>query len=138
MDRPKTVFKYEPFSLRSLQNLKASSVYFGSPGGFNDPYDCALNATIAEPSHDEIGKLKEAAFTQRSYPQDVLDQIHNISNDEFVSRTIAGAQLIVDNARDEFLEKRGATCFSEVNDNLLMWSHYGGQYKGYCLSLIHI
>jgi hypothetical protein len=25
------------------------------------------------------------------------------------------------------------TCFSEIPDNLLMWSHYGGRYKGFCL-----
>lgn len=25
------------------------------------------------------------------------------------------------------------TCFTELNDNLLMWAHYGGQYRGFCL-----
>ena len=27
----------------------------------------------------------------------------------------------------------GITCLSEVKDDLLMWSHYGGKYKGFCL-----
>jgi len=33
----------------------------------------------------------------------------------------------------EFLRKRGVTCFSELNDNLLMWAHCGGRYEGICL-----
>jgi hypothetical protein len=36
-------------------------------------------------------------------------------------------------AIDDFLKSRGVSCFSERNDNLLMWSHYGGRYKGFCL-----
>ena len=34
---------------------------------------------------------------------------------------------------NQFLKERGVTCFSEQNDNLLMWGHYGGRYKGICL-----
>lgn len=33
----------------------------------------------------------------------------------------------------EFLKNKGVTCFSERNDDLLMWSHYGGRYKGFCM-----
>ena len=32
-----------------------------------------------------------------------------------------------------FLKNRGVTCFSERNDELLMGSHYGGRYTGFCL-----
>lgn len=39
----------------------------------------------------------------------------------------------IDAARTDFLNTKGETCFSEVNDDLLMWSHYGGRYKGVCL-----
>jgi hypothetical protein len=44
-----------------------------------------------------------------------------------------GAMLALNENREKFLKKNGVACFSERNDNLLMWSHYGGQYKGLCL-----
>jgi hypothetical protein len=34
---------------------------------------------------------------------------------------------------DIFLNTKGVACFSETNNNLLMWAHYGGKYKGFCL-----
>lgn len=45
-DHPPTLFKYEPFSLRAVQNLKQQAIYFGSPSGFNDPFDCAHRSEI--------------------------------------------------------------------------------------------
>lgn len=44
-----------------------------------------------------------------------------------------GGQSVVSEHIDEFLSSRGIACFSERNDDLLMWSHYGGKYKGLCL-----
>ncbi len=60
MDRPKIIYKFEAFTAQSLQNLKAQSLYFGSPLGFNDPYDCAIRAAIEEPTDSELEELKEA------------------------------------------------------------------------------
>jgi hypothetical protein len=31
------------------------------------------------------------------------------------------------------LEKRGVSCFSARNDDVLMWSHYADRHKGFCL-----
>lgn len=35
---PARLYKFEPFTARSLQNLKSQAMYFGSPRNFNDPY----------------------------------------------------------------------------------------------------
>ena len=133
MDRPKTIFKYEPFALRAIQNLKASSLYFGSPSNFNDPYDCALTASIADVSHDELEQLRTEALASTAYSQEVRDAIPHLTLEQFETRIRSGAQLVLDQARERFLHTNGVTCFSETNDNLLLWSHYGGQYKGFCL-----
>ncbi|SBV35254.1 conserved hypothetical protein [uncultured Stenotrophomonas sp.] len=34
---------------------------------------------------------------------------------------------------ESFLNKRGVSCFTEKNDNLLMWSHYADGGRGICL-----
>lgn len=44
----------------------------------------------------------------------------------------AGRQAL-EHAVNTFINNRGVSCFSEVNDDLLMWSHYGGRYRGFCL-----
>ncbi len=133
MDLPKTIFKYEPFALRAIQNLKASAVHFGSPLSFNDPYDCALPASIAECSREELEMLRSECINGNVYPEEVRSEVSGLSLDQFDAKIRSGALLVVDQARSDFLKRRGVTCFSETNDNLLMWSHYGGRYRGYCL-----
>ena len=59
MNKPKEIYKYESFSSQSLKNLKAQSFYFGSPLGFNDPYDCALKAGIEELTKPDISKFRQ-------------------------------------------------------------------------------
>lgn len=41
-------------------------------------------------------------------------------------------ESVIGEARERFVH-RGISCFSDVNDELLMWSHYAGRYKGFCL-----
>lgn len=45
-----------------------------------------------------------------------------------------GAEVISD-MLDKMLQKFGVISFSEVNDNILMWSHYADQHHGFCLEL---
>lgn len=108
-------------------------MHFGSPATFNDPYDCALTASIADTSHDELEQLRTESLTSTAYPQEVRDAIPSLTLEQFEAQIRRGAQLVLDQARERFLQTNGVTCFSETNDNLLLWSHYGGQYKGYCL-----
>ena len=43
------------------------------------------------------------------------------------------AVSIVEDQCSDFNTNKGISCFSECNDNMLMWSHYGGQHRGFCL-----
>ena len=58
MTAPLLLYKYEAFSAQSLENLKNQVIYFGSPLRFNDPYDCALSPSIAEPSDEDVEKIR--------------------------------------------------------------------------------
>lgn len=129
---PLRLYKYEPFNERSLENLKAQSIYFNSPTNFNDPYDCAMQPVISVPTDEEIEKI-------RGYYLSLTDMPLRGRN-EFVRKTTAELRQVFFNIAKTTLDenvktfgKRGVCCFSEKNDNLLMWSHYGGKYKGFCL-----
>lgn len=133
-DRPETIYKYESFNVSSLMNLKAQSLYFGSPRKFNDPFDCAITATVADPSPDQLELVKQHYLSDPSLSQPLRRQLESLPPNELLQLLVSGANKFVTDARETFLNTKGVTCFSERNDDLLMWAHYGGQYKGFCLA----
>lgn len=134
MSKPEIIYKYQSFNYESLKNLKAQSLYFSSPLKFNDPYDCAIYAGVKELSDIEINSIRDAYTNKEDVPQQVKDQFKSANNRNLRLLLVKIAEGLITNHRDEFLKNRGVTCFSERNDDLLMWSHYGGRYKGFCLA----
>ena len=133
MTKPTTIFKYEPLTLRAIQNLKASSVYFGSPTNFNDPYDCALTTELAPCDSDELERLKLECVDSDAYPPEIRAKMPDLSLEQFESQIRNGAEGVLKKAAEKFLNTNAVTCFSETNDNLLMWSHYSSHHKGFVL-----
>ena len=131
---PKIVYKYESFNIRSLMNLKEQSLYFGSPRGFNDPYDCAITASVDEPTDEQIEIVKNHFLSDQPIPSEYKKLLETLPIDQLRQHLKNAANTSMHNVREEFLSKKGVTCFSELNDDLVMWAHYGGQYKGYCLA----
>lgn len=133
MNKPKYIYKYEPFSPRSIQNLKAQSLYFGSPLNFNDPYDCALYPGFEEPTVEEIEIFRNHYAQKKDIPLKAREEFLSQSTEELRGKLLRTVKSALEQQSKSFLETRGVTCFSESKDDLLMWSHYGGCYKGFCL-----
>lgn len=133
MQKPRVVYKYENFTAQSLKNLKAQSVYFGSPLGFNDPYDCAIRAGIKELTDTDIEILRTAHLSRSDLPILAREQVEAYGVRQLRDLFTKLAERLIHEKVDDFLKNKGVTCFSERNDDLLMWSHYGGRYKGFCL-----
>lgn len=133
MSLPPKLYKYESFNELSLRNLKKQAVYFGSPKGFNDPYDCAIAAFIKEPSSEQIQTFKNHLLNMVNAPDNLKTDLIPDSKEEFGARVkkVFGTGFL--ELKNQFAASIGITCFSEINDDLLMWSHYGGRYKGFCL-----
>ncbi|MBA4327041.1 MAG: hypothetical protein C0428_02315 [Polaromonas sp.] len=130
---PSRLYKYEPFTTHSLENLKAQSIYFGPPSGFNDPYDCAVVPNIRRPSDDEVEVIRAAYLSDPQTPSTVKAQFERTSIEKLRELLLRTARSALEEAVKAFLSRRGVTCFSERCDDLLMWSHYGGRYRGFCL-----
>ncbi len=123
MTLPPHLFKYERVNLNSLVNLLARVVYFGSPKNFNDPYDCAISAIVQELSEDGVTKLLSK-----------IDAAHIAAIEPNIGKILSQrAHATLQELSEEFLQKRGVSCFSETNENLLMWSHYADSGMGMCL-----
>lgn len=133
MPPPDHLYKYESFSTQSLLNLKKQVIYFGSPASFNDPYDCALTPNIVEPTDEEALLVRNEYLKKHDIPRDARAAFETAPVSDLKVALLRAAHSAFDLTITEFLQKRGVSCFSERNDDLLMWSHYGGKYRGFCL-----
>lgn len=133
MDLVPRIYKYEALTAQSLRNIKGQVLYFGSPRSFNDPYDCALTPHIKVPSDAEVEAIRRHYLSQERLTSSQRHEFETTSVESLRAMFLRSAHGVIKDARDNFLNLSGVTCFSEVNDDLLMWSHYGGRYKGICL-----
>ena len=133
MANPARLFKYEPFSARSLQNLKEQVIYFGSPLGFNDPYDCALTPRIKSPSDADIARLRQHYGSDPEVPEVTREKFKTMPDEKLRELILRIGLKSLQEGIAGFLSSNGVSCFSEVNDSLLMWSHYANSGKGFCL-----
>jgi len=131
--KPKLIYKFEDFNVQSIKNLKSHVIYFGSPKYFNDPYDCAIRADILTPNKDQIQVLREYYLSQNDIPEQARVELANMSDESLKKLIERSARSLSNKHAEEFINKNGVSCFSEINDDLLMWSHYGGKYQGFCL-----
>ncbi len=133
MARPEHIYKYENINTYSLKNLKAQAIYMASPLSFNDPYDCALSTVMKEISDEDLDRLVSYYVGREDVPEDAKKQFVTASKEELKSMLFRASKSAIEQNVQQFLELRGVSCFSEKKDDLLMWAHYGGCYRGFCL-----
>lgn len=133
--KPKYLYKYQPFSIESLVNLKNREIWFSMPAKFNDPYDCAIEIGTSPISEEECYKLfkkyREKKKDQIIYDLDYLT--NGKPNEKFKEKVQNGLLNAFKDRKKTMLYDRGVACFSEINNNLLMWSHYANGHRGFCL-----
>ncbi|WCL51056.1 DUF2971 domain-containing protein [Leptospira sp. GIMC2001] len=110
------MYKYFPFSHNALDSLKNNYLYFNDPSQFNDPFDCQVNIYFKYPD--------------TKYPKLNADEINNFG----LNRSIIKKGIEADKTQQsKFNLNHRICCFSYINTNLLMWSHYAESHFGYCL-----
>lgn len=122
---PTSLFKYQGFvTEHSLKNLENGLIHLRSPDEFNDPYDSSFAINV-----NELGF---------KFPKINIENIKDkfSKNDlKLLEQLISGTKPISIRKFNENWKQKTLkiACFSESNDNLLMWSHYANHHKGYCL-----
>ena len=133
MELPEKLYKYEPFTDLTLKNLKRQSVYFASPTGFNDPYDCAITLLIQDLSDEQINTLRQYYRDCQEITDEIGNEIERLPDEAFINMIERVVTDVFSEQTIKFRTANGITCLSETNDDLLMWAHYGGKYEGFCL-----
>ena len=135
MATPKFLYKYQTLTIECLSNLKNRLIWFSKPKRFNDPYDCAVRVLTDEINDEEMEKILQRAKTEMPNIK-TIDQYRKASIESkksFNERTFETISKLSEVQKSKMLNERGVTCFSELKDNVLMWSHYAQGHKGICL-----
>jgi len=130
---PSVLYKYQRVNANSLVNLKTHAIYMASPLGFNDPYDCALGSVMHEVTDSELDRIVSYCAKQVDVPVSIKQQLSSFNKIDLKAVFLKGSKSAIEQQVQQFLKRNGVACFTERKDNLLMWAHYGGCYKGFCL-----
>lgn len=122
MPPKKTLFQYRPPQKWAFGNLRDHKWYCQTSLKFNDPYDCGIVPDVIEDV-----TVKQYNRYRKMYPE------HNLSPPPPGAAIVPLDFTNPKAAWDRVRESTGVVCFSEQNDNLLMWSHYSDGGKGFCL-----
>ena len=153
-------YRYRPISELSLKELRYGEMYFSSTQENNDPYDSKI-FLLYEFDEDKWKRIFERAWLNVNLPKESLTSIalnlaklvikNNLKTyEEIISFDFQKAILATNpNLGDiiayqlsllikQFIEiytpeKPYTISFSKIGNDMLMWSHYASQHKGYCL-----
>jgi len=150
---PKSLFKYKRLNETSIETIRESYVWLANIADLNDPFECSLQLDYHEWSRVFFTDVKfqksfEEKYGIRLSKQDIRYIVTNIDpnkvyheickmNNIVPNINTEKQQEIIENGWAEILEETNhlikISSFSELNDSLLLWSHYADEHKGICI-----
>ena len=138
-DKPDHFYKYKGYDQYTERMFTHRELYFPCAAEFNDPLDCATPVTLQGGTSDDYRVLFELIappmleqaghhFTDAELATAIEEMHRETMSDlpKFNRDFTRGVDWDVRN-------NHGILCMSEINDNLLMWSHYSDKHRGFCL-----
>lgn len=155
---PNSVFKIRGVNKYSLDNLENDTVWVSSPDNFNDPFDslhlidskallddkdadALIDIMLSSGALNEISQAERCIVGCSDSPFDELVKMSLIKgrfpHDDYekLSREIIElmnriSQEHTDELIKTVLKGHKVCCFTEDNESILMWSHYGDCHRG--------
>lgn len=116
------LYKYRPLNNENtMKIINDKELWFSDPSIFNDPFDCKMLSK----SNKQDAELIESMFPNIPLKKGIISKTIQINNPHF--------NKLVNESIQKVLSIHGICCFSELNNNILMWSHYADSHKGVCL-----
>jgi hypothetical protein len=125
------LYKYQRINSFLFQLLIDNSLWFSKPCDFNDPFDVQfqLNLKSTKEQRDEAVKtlVNQMKSTNMYFNETLVYDTLSKRAEEIDLDTIMNKNIY-----EEF-QRFGISCFSDIQDNILLWSHYSDGHKGLCL-----
>ena len=122
-------YKYLPFSPGALATLVSGTMKFSCGLEFNDPIDCNPHFDL---SHiDQIHKFRPDLYRAAGDRRGLSPAKRVAQRPQFIARL---RNSVLDGTfRRQQLERIGLVSLSREATNVLMWSHYADNHKGFVL-----
>jgi len=128
------LYLYKPANDYTLKIFEEDRLWAAKPERFNDPFDCDLDVTKGI-SEDDIMNTVYALYGQpERWPKQIKDYME--SSFDGCGKYTPNERERIDEEIQALIEDNknsGVICLSEVNDAILMWSHYGQNHTGICI-----
>jgi hypothetical protein len=156
---PEKIYKYRHFDKYHLKSLQENTIWMANPKTFNDPYDSyyyynhsgliptllknidlsQMNASINSALPDEVlNNLKQTGcfksafkvyFKKAGFEDNQVDKFLELlfEANNIINRPQLNAHI--DRVRDGIK----VCSFTTKSNNILMWSHYSDNHKGFCI-----
>lgn len=146
---PQYLYQYYSNIDNALANIKNKKIYLKSPEEFNDIFDGTITMEMYDLLEREfnIGIIAylNTYFLERGNEiklftsdfigsKNYLDVYKNCLTKNIPNNLLVEAfEHLLRKSKNYKLNALKMSCFTEKNDNLLMWSHYANNLKGVCL-----
>ncbi|MGZ9669577.1 DUF2971 domain-containing protein [Pseudomonas sp. GNP014] len=124
-------YKYRGINEYSLETLKNNTVYFSTYTDFNDPFEFSTPFPNLPIMYNRASIELDLLHNQGVLNTPIYLHLKNICID-----IIKNGDPILDKTHLRIREKLknvGIYSLSSVNDEILMWSHYADNHKGFCI-----
>lgn len=115
---PQYIYKYMPLD-GFIEMITQRTLYFATPIMYNDPFDTKADV-CCDSSPEDMRKF----WSNSGYKNDKIEEF--LKNKHQIKK-------LANEAYTEILSDFRICCFSQVCDNILMWSHYSNMHKGVCV-----
>ena len=150
---PKSFYKYRKLNCKTIENISDNYLFLAEIASLNDPFECSLqldnneslrrtfsNINYREDFKRYFGKELTSDDIKRinksQHPLDTYSKIcneknipYNLTWDNLLEKVQKGWEQILDDSNKDIK----ICSFSELNDSLLLWSHYADEHKGICI-----
>ena len=126
------LYKFYPCNENSLSVLINRTVWFAKSDSFNDPFDCKIpfnNYINLQELENFLPRYKNFKGIPEKQLEEEMQKIRDSRGQ--VDAEFRKIWSIVLQAADDQLRNSGVFCLSQCNTNILMWSHYADNHKGF-------
>jgi len=134
---PARLYKYRDTSKSTEAIFEERKVFFAPPSAFNDPFDCGFHVLVTGAKNEAL--TEALAWTEVKEklpdlaPHEQIEAAKEVASKLIATRREELEGIIIAKLSRETNERAGICCFTEVNDDILMWSHYANCHRGVCL-----
>lgn len=136
-DIPPVLYKYRNFDEFGWRMLTELEVFFASPRHFNDPLDTRIPVLYEQGTLKQMYKknyenseflpVKMTRKERKRWAMEAARTVYNNRNDPVRREDY---RRVTSEKMDQMA---GILSLSAVRDHTLMWSHYAGSHRGFCI-----